>query len=213
MRNPEFLETFASRYRTVFDHLFYGSYSQWDGWRENVLDQISKQEAILFEHIFDDQQSLRFRDKTIAILGGGFGFFSVPLFIDAGATHVDLYDMCPLTEELSWHLNGHYQNFTHHQLDVVFNKKYISEHDVYVNTSVEHMYHMRDIVPQGKYQVMACDTVKKRGHINRCDYQQLIASTAMSRIHHVHYKMPSTNEDRSGEINLIMGCSCLEYDR
>ena len=197
MTNAEFSTIFPHRYKVVLDHLVYGQYYEWNGWSENVQDQIAQKEADLHNAWYN---ACTLEGQTVAILGGGFGFFSVPLAFAAGARQVDLYDMCPITEELSWQLNSKYDNFTHHQTDVVFDREYVSQHDVYINTSVEHMYHMRDIVPSGSYMIMAASTSKKRGHINRCNFEQLVESTGMQQ----KYGIEPIHIDN--ETCMIMGC-------
>lgn len=152
----------VNRFSKILDQLQH-KYN-WDGMYANVLSQISKEEFEI-QKWWADRVNLI--DKNVAIFNGGLGYFSVPFAHEKGAKRIDLYDMDPVTEELSWYINANYKpNFCHHLRNVIFEKKFIERADVYINTSCEHSYDMKNIIPKDKLCVMSGNNLSVRGHIN-----------------------------------------------
>ena len=97
-----------------------------------------------------------------------FGFFSVPLAYEKGAKKISLYDLDPTTRDISNWINGVYKpEFNHHIVNTTFDYDMMDQSaDVWINTSCEHSYPMKDILPSGKLCVMSGNGLTKRGHIN-----------------------------------------------
>lgn len=119
-------------------------------------------------------------DKSVNILNSGFGFFSVPFAFEKGAKSVHLFDMCPITEQISWTLNEPFveqgYDFIHHIKNITFDRLDIRQNDpdgnvvdVIINTSCEHSFPMHKLLKM-KYEgcmcVMSGNNLTKRGHIN-----------------------------------------------
>jgi hypothetical protein len=115
-------------------------------------------------------------NKTVAILNSGFGFYAVPFAFEKAAKYVTCYDMDPTTHDVSWWIhNRHKPNFNHVQLNTTFDEKGINKAHIYINTSCEHSYYMKDLLPKGAMCVMSGNNLTKRGHINlieSCEHLQ-----------------------------------------
>ena len=118
-------------------------------------------------------------DKNVNILNSGIGFYSVPFCYQRGANSVYLYDMDPTTEEISWQINGRYQDreFMHNRKNITFEYEMIRRDsksintsvDIFINTSCEHSFPLAALlnkVAKGKMCVMSGNNLTKRGHIN-----------------------------------------------
>ena len=152
----------VDRFQKILDQLKHNY--PWDGMHANICAQVGPIEFQIQKWWADRINCI---DQRVAILNGGIGYFSVPFAYEMGAKKIDLYDMDPITENLSWYVNGMYKpEFVHHQKNVIFDKREIDNADVYINTSCEHSYHMRDIIPPNRLCVMSGNNLTARGHIN-----------------------------------------------
>ena len=107
--------------------------------------------------------------KNVAVLNSGIGFYAVPLCFEKGAASVNTYDMCPITGEIAWEANNAYDNYNHDVLDIIFDNDIFKyrKADVYINTSCEHSYEMKNIIPNKVEVVLSANNLTKRGHINK----------------------------------------------
>jgi len=120
--------------------------------------------------------------KEVNILNSGFGAYALPFCIEKSATHTRLIDMDPITKEISLQANEG-GSWCHMMMDVTFDYKNIPEADVYINTSCEHSYHMKKVIPNNKLCVLSGCDLTKRGHINlirSCD--DLIEQAGLSKV-------------------------------
>ena len=133
---------------------------------ENFKEQVALSEFKIAKYWAERIDLIR---KSVSILNAGFGFYAVPLCHEKGAKRINLYDMDPTTKDVSWWINEKYYKpeFFHRQLNVTFDYDKITETDIYINTSCEHSYPMKDILPEGKMCVMSGNALTKRGHINQ----------------------------------------------
>jgi hypothetical protein len=131
----------------------------------NFRDQISLTEFKI-QHKWAEKIDLI--NKSVNILNSGFGFFSVPLAYEKGAKKISLYDLDPTTRDISGWINGIYKpEFNHHIVNTTFDYDMMDQSaDVWINTSCEHSYPMKDILPSGALCVMSGNALTKRGHIN-----------------------------------------------
>lgn len=134
----------------------------WDGMHANILHQVGPVEFEIQKWWADKVNLI---DKRVNILSGGIGYFAVPFAHEKGAAKINLYDMDPVTSDLSWYVNQIYKPvFVHHQENIIFDG--IEKSDVYINTSCEHSYDMKNIIPKGKICVISGNDLTSRGHIN-----------------------------------------------
>lgn len=110
-------------------------------------------------------------DKKVNILSSGVGFFSVPFAYEKGAKQIVSYDMDPTTHDLAWILNKYYTPvFAHKQNNIIFDNDELDKSaDVWINTSCEHSYPMKKVIPSNKICVLSGNNCTKRGHINLID--------------------------------------------
>ena len=157
----------------------------WDDYFENLHSQMCKNEYII-QRWWAERIDLI--GKRVNILNSGVGFFAVPLCFEKGATVVKTYDMCPITRQLVWRMNKGYHvkdpeyipNYFHEVCDVTFDNDKFSYAQVYINTSVEHSYPMKDIIPDNCEVVLSGNNLTKRGHINRIEsIEQLIEQSGI----------------------------------
>ena len=68
--------------------------------------------------------------------------------------------------------------------DIIFDRELLDvSADIWINTSCEHSYYMKDIIPTGKLCVLSGNDCSKRGHINLINsVDQLINQTGLSSI-------------------------------
>ena len=172
----------------------------WDDYFENLHEQMSISEYKIQKWW---ASKIDLIGKKVNILNSGVGFYSVPFCFEKGAVLVKTYDMCPITRSLAWRINQSYHtewdenkqdqiNYYHRQLDIVFDKiKHFDDNkapdedyaDVYINTSCEHSYYMRDIIPDGTIAVLSGNNLTKRGHINRIQsVKQLIDQGGITKV-------------------------------
>jgi len=140
--------------------------THWEDYWQNMYDQMHLTEFKIQKWWANKIDLI---GKKVAILNSGIGFYSVPMCYEKGAFSVNTYDMCPVTSEIAWEANHAYDNYDHSTLDVVFDN-HIFEYrnaDVYINTSCEHSYQMKDIIPSGVEVVLSGNGLTKRGHINK----------------------------------------------
>jgi len=124
-------------------------------------------------------------DKKVNILSSGIGFYSVPFCYEKCAKHINAYDMDPTTDILSRDINRFYfPIFEHHQNNIIFDRELLDvSADIWINTSCEHSYYMKNIIPAGKLCVLSGNDCSKRGHINLINsVDQLINQTGLSSI-------------------------------
>ena len=153
---------------------------------ENVYDQISPTEYQIQKWWADRIDLI---GKSVNILNSGVGFFAAPMAIEKGAYHTRLIDMDPITKEISFIVNECYSGenyndaFSHYCMDVTFDYKDIPETDIYINTSCEHSYPMKNVIPEGKMCILSGCNLTKRGHINliqSCD--DLIEQASLTHV-------------------------------
>lgn len=131
---------------------------------ENFKEQIALSEFKINKYW---SERIDLIEKSVNILNSGFGYYSVPLCYEKGASNISLYDMDPTTKDVSWRINKPYEpEFNHNLLNTTFDYDKIKEADIWINTSCEHSYPMKDILPNGKLCVMSGNNLTKRGHIN-----------------------------------------------
>lgn len=161
----------------------------WDNYYENLFEQM---EPIEYEIQKWWANKIDLIDKEVAILNSGVGFYAVPFCFEKGAKVVRTYDMCPITNDLAWRINKDYHvpveieensayNYFHSRSDVVFDEIYPA--DIYINTSCEHCYPMKDIIPDDSVVILSGNNLTKRGHINRINsIQEFIDQTGVSDV-------------------------------
>lgn len=132
---------------------------------ENIRNQISVEEFKI-QQWWTDKISMI--DKEVNILSSGLGVYALPFCVEKGASYTRLIDMDPITEEVSNLMNSAYgyEPWSHFLMDITFDYEHIPDADIYVNTSCEHSYHMKKVIPSGKICVLSGCDLTKRGHIN-----------------------------------------------
>lgn len=148
---------------------------------DNLRDQSSLIEYLIQKYWMD----VHTRDQKINILNSGMNFWSVPFAAEKNAKEIHTYDMCPLTERLSWIANKSYSAIhTHHRINTIFDVDLIElDADVWINTSCEHTYPAHDIIKKGATCVLSGNNLKKRGHINLINsLDQLKIQSSLSKI-------------------------------
>jgi|TARA_Y100000015_G_scaffold43198_1_gene52957 hypothetical protein len=151
--------------------------SHWEDYWQNLYDQMQPTEFKI-QKWWGSKVDLI--GKSVSILNSGVGFYSVPMCFEKGASRVTTYDMCPITSEIAWEANSVYNNYNHKVLDVVFDNHVFTENRdrVYINTSCEHSYPMKDIIPNNVEVVLSGNDLTKRGHINKINSISELADQA-----------------------------------
>ena len=175
--------------------------SDWDNYYDNLFEQMSKTEFII-QHWWADKIDLI--GKDVNILNSGVGFYSVPMCFEKGAHKVRTYDMCPVTDKLAWRINKPYRNedlsstinYSHHNLDVTFDCDMFESADVYINTSCEHSFPMKEVIPDNSYVVLSSNNLTKRGHINKIEStRDLIKQAGITEVHFKHEQVFDFEDD------------------
>lgn len=142
--------------------------SHWEDYWQNLYDQMHVNEFKI-QKWWGSKVDLI--GKSVSILNSGIGFYSVPLCVEKGAKSVNTYDMCPVTADIAKdaHWVSNYDNYNHNVLDIVFDSHVFTENpdQVYINTSCEHSYLMRDVIPNNVEVILSGNDLTKRGHINK----------------------------------------------
>jgi hypothetical protein len=128
----------------------------------NICDQVS---IIEFEIQKWWADRIDVDGKEVNILNSGMGAYALPFCIEKGAAYTRLIDMDPITEEISIQANED-GSWCHMMMDISFDYESIPESDIYINTSCEHSYHMKKVIPKDKLCVLSGCNLTKRGHIN-----------------------------------------------
>lgn len=172
--------------------------SDWEDYWQNLHDQMHVNEFKIQKWWANKIDLI---GKEVSILNSGAGFYSVPMCFEKGATLVRTYDMCPVTDEIAWEANTHYQpNYIHYVEDVVFDSRKLKWDlsDVYINTSCEHSYHMKDVIPDGVEAVVSSNNLTKRGHINKVNsIQELVKQSGITEVK-FHEEMTLEYHDELG---------------
>jgi hypothetical protein len=105
------------------------------------------------------------RHKTLAIIGGWLGFTSWTLF-KHGYANITEIDCDPRVGQFSQHLNRFNPQFTHITADV--NDLDLSEYDIVVNTSCEHISDNRWFtgIRPGAHIVLQSNNIAFHDHVN-----------------------------------------------
>ena len=167
---------------------------------DTMRDQVSVSEYEIQKWCIDNADV---SGKQVNILNAGLGAYALSFCIEKGATYTRLIDMDPITEEIS-NLTNIEGPWCHMMMDVTFDYKDIPDADIYVNTSCEHSYHMKKVIPNNKLCILSGCDLTKRGHINlikSCD--DLIEQAEISKVINTH-KMTFPYEDEFG---------CREYNQ
>ncbi len=168
--------------------------SEYPWFRDNIRDQISHEEFKIQEWWSD---KIDVSNKEVNILNAGMGAYSLQFCIEQDAKYTRLIDMDPITEEIS-NLVNNPGPWCHLLMDVTFDYSHIPEADIYINTSCEHSYPMKNVIPKNKLCVLSGCNLTKRGHINlihSCD--DLIEQAELSAIIDKH-EMTFKREDDLG---------------
>lgn len=147
---------------------------------ENINDQLSVNEFMIQRYW---ASKLNLEDKSVNILNSGIGYYAVGFAFDKDVKKLALYDMCPVTKSISEAVNEFYKDigFEHQQLNTTFNEMPYA--DIWINTSCEHSYPMKNIIPKNTLCVMSGNDLTKRGHINLIHSQEeLIEQTGINNI-------------------------------
>jgi hypothetical protein len=162
---------------------------------ENIKDQLSVNEFKIQRYWASRLQTF-IENKKINILNSGIGYYSVGFACDQGVKRIALYDMCPVTKGISEAINKSYKElgFEHQQLNTTFDDMLSA--DIWINTSCEHSYPMKDIIPKNKLCVMSGNDLTKRGHINLIHSQEeLMEQTGINNIMYADTMVLSYNDD------------------
>ena len=166
---------------------------------DNIRDQISGTEFKIQKWWAD---KIDVSEKEVNILNSGMGAYALPFCIENGAAHTRLIDMDPITEEISLQVNDK-GPWCHLLMDITFDYRDIPEADIYINTSCEHSYHMKKVIPDNKLCVLSGCDLTRRGHINliqSCD--DLIKQAEISKVIDIHeMTFPHVDELGSREYN------------
>ena len=160
---------------------------------ENIKDQISLNEFKIQRYW---ASKINLENKLVNVLNSGIGYYSVGFAFDKGVRGITLYDMCPVTKGISETINRIYggMGFRHQQLNTTFDDMY--DADIWINTSCEHSYQMKDIMPKDTLCVMSGNDLTKRGHINLIHSQEeLIEQTGINNIMHADTIVLSYDDD------------------
>ena len=160
----------------------------------NICDQVSITEYKIQKWWAD---RIDVTGKEVNILNSGFGAYALPLCIEKGAAYTRLIDMDPITKEISLQANEG-GSWCHMMMDISFDYENIPKSDIYINTSCEHSYHMKNVIPKDKLCVLSGCDLTKRGHINlirSCD--DLIEQSDLSTVIQTG-KMVFSHEDELG---------------
>jgi hypothetical protein len=172
----------------------------WEDYWQNLYDQMGVTEYTIQKWW---ASKIDLIGKEVSILNSGVGFYSVPICFEKGARHVKTYDMCPITSEMAWEANEEYKpNYEHKMADVVFDSWRFSKDDhvsdVFINTSCEHCYPMKDIIPDGVEVVLSGNSLTKRGHINKIkSVEHLVEQSGITEVK-FHDEITFTYSDELG---------------
>lgn len=161
---------------------------------DTMRDQVSVSEYEIQKWCIDNAD---ISGKQVNILNAGLGAYALSFCIEKGATYTRLIDMDPVTKEISNLINTE-GPWCHTMMDITFDYKNIPESDIYINTSCEHSYHMKKVIPNNKLCVLSGCDLTKRGHINlirSCD--DLIEQAGISKVIDTN-KMTFLYEDELG---------------
>ena len=178
-----------------FNDLVFKQLESFPWFYENIKDQLSVNEFII-QRYWASRLQASIENKKINILNSGIGYYSVGFACDQNVERVVLYDMCPVTKGISEAINKSYKEFgfEHQQLNTTFDDMY--DADIWINTSCEHSYPMKDIIPKDTLCVMSGNDLTKRGHINLIHSQeQLIEQTGINNVMHVDTIVLSYHDD------------------
>lgn len=157
----------------------------WDGYYDNLYDQMGPTEYMI-QNWWAEKIDLL--GKDVYNLNSGLGFFTVPFSIEKGAKSITTVDMCPITQELALEMNENYINYNHIMADVTFDNEEIFpkkkiKNTVYINTSCEHSYMMKEVIPTGVEVVLSSNNLTKRGHINKVNsIQELVRQADLKEV-------------------------------
>ena len=141
---------------------------------QRLLDSSTKSQLQSKLWLADELEKLNLHFKKVAIIGGWFAQYITPLLIDNfNVDSVHNYDIDKDAQIISYKFNrrykeqGKYQAFTRN----VFIKPFNENYDMIINTSCEHMYHMKkfkelNLALNPIYILQSTNDTKYDDHIN-----------------------------------------------
>ena len=156
-------ETDVARLNLVLEKVTWDYPWLWD----NVREEMSEKEWLIQKWWADKVDLI---DKAVNIMCGGVHFYSVPFAHQKGAQYIHCYDLDPTAISIGWSVNKFYKPELQDMkaLNVVFDYEEMNQYaDVWINTSCEHSYNFKKVIPSGKMCVLSGNNLSKRGHINR----------------------------------------------
>ena len=81
-------------------------------------------------------------------------------------------------------------------MDVTFDNDMFHPADVYINTSCEHSFPMKEVIPNNSYVVLSGNNLTKRGHINKVEStRDLIKQSGITEVHFKHEQVFDFEDD------------------
>lgn len=166
--------------------------SEYPWFRDNIRDQISDEELQIQKWW---SNKIDVSNKEVNILNAGMAAYSLAFCIENGAAHTRLIDMDPITKEIS-NLVNNPGPWSHLMMDVTFDYEHIPEADIYINTSCEHSFSMKNVIPKNKLCVLSGCNLTKRGHINLIQScNDLIEQAGISNVTDTHEMIFERKDD------------------